>query len=76
MILALIEKRYKDQMENMRKELQTSLQETGRLSAVSEKLGRAENEYKKQIEEKEKTVSQVSIKQINELYDIFFDNGR
>ena len=60
MIPALIEKRYKDQMENMRKELQTSLQETGRLSAVSEKFGRAENEYKKQIEEKEKTVSQVS----------------
>ena len=71
MILALIEKRYKDQMENMRKELQTSLQETGRLSAVSEKLGRSENEYKKQIEEKENTVSQVSIKQINKLYDIF-----
>ena len=58
-------------MENMRKELQTSLQETGRLSAVSEKLGRSENEYKKQIEEKENTVSQVSIKQINKLYDIF-----
>ena len=52
-------------MENMRKELQTSLQETGRLSAVSEKPVRGENEYKKQIEEKEKTVSQVSIKQIN-----------
>ena len=46
-------------MENIRKELQTSLQETRRLSAVSEKLGRSENELKKQIEEKEKTVSQV-----------------
>ena len=59
MIKVLIEKRCKDQMENMRKELQISLQETGRLSAVSEKLGRSENELKKQIEEKEKTVSQV-----------------
>ena len=45
-------------MENIRKELQTSIQETGRLSAFSEKLGRSENELKKQIEEKEKTVSQ------------------
>ena len=59
MTKVLIAKRYKDQMENIRKELQTSLQETGRLSAVSEKLGRSENELKKQIEEKEKTVSQV-----------------
>ena len=59
MIKVLIEKRSKDQMENIRKELQTTLQETGRLSAVSEKLGRSENELKKQIEEKEKTVSQV-----------------
>jgi hypothetical protein len=59
MIKVLIEKRNKDQMENIRKELQTSLQETGRLSAVSEKLGRSENELKKQIEEKEKTVNQV-----------------
>ena len=59
MIKVLIEKRYKDQMENIRKELQTSLQETGRLSAFSEKLGRSENELKRQIEEKEKTVSQV-----------------
>ena len=49
-------------MENLRKELQTSLQETGRLSAVSEKLGRSENELKKQIEENEKTVSQVMFK--------------
>ena len=31
-------------------ELQASLQETGRLSAVSEKLRRSENEFKKQIE--------------------------
>ena len=38
MIKVLIEKRYKDQMENIRKELQTSLQETGRLSAVTENL--------------------------------------
>jgi hypothetical protein len=59
MIKVLIEKRSKDQMDNLRKELQTSLRETGRLSAVSEKLGRSENEIKKQIEEKEKTVSQV-----------------
>ena len=68
-IKVLIEKRYKDQMENIRKELQTSLQETGRLSAVSEKLGRSENELKKQIEEKEKTVSQVMFRQreINEI---------
>ena len=62
MIKVLIEKRSKDQMENIRKELQISLQETGRLSAVSEKLGRSENELKKQIEEKEKTVSQVMFK--------------
>ena len=61
MIKVLIEKRYKDQIEKMRNELQTSLQETGRLSAVSEKLGRSENELKRQIEEKEKTVSQVMI---------------
>ena len=45
MIKVLIEKRSKDQMENIRKELQTSIQETRRLSAVSEKLGRSENEF-------------------------------
>ena len=56
----MIEKRYKDQMEHTRKELQTSLHETGRLSALSEKLGRSETELKKQIEEKEKTVGQVT----------------
>ena len=48
-------------MENMRKELQESLQETGRLSAVSEKQGRVENELKNQLEEKEKVVCQVKI---------------
>ena len=57
----MIEKRLKDQMENMRKELQESLQETGRLSAVSEKQGRVENELKNQLEEKEKVVCQVKI---------------
>ena len=56
----LSDARYKDQMEHTRKELQTSLQETGRLSALSEKLGRSEIELKRQIEEKEKTVGQVS----------------
>ena len=59
----MIEKRLKDQMENMRKELQESLQETGRLSAVSEKQGRVENELKNQLEEKEKVVCQVKIGQ-------------
>ena len=48
-------------MEHTRKELQTSLQETGRLSALSEKLERSEIEFKRQIEEKEKTVGQVKV---------------
>ena len=48
-------------METMRKELQESLQETGRLSALSEKQGRVENELKNQLEEKEKVVCQVNI---------------
>ena len=60
-IEVLIEKRFKEQTENLRKDLQTSMQETGRLSAFSEKLSRGENELKNQLEEKEKVVCQVSI---------------
>ena len=48
-------------MEQTRNELQKSLQETGRLSSVSDKLGRAEIELKNQIEDKEKTICQVTV---------------
>merc|ERR1711915_177115 len=55
-----IERRYKEQTEALKRELQSSLEETGRLTAISEKLVRSENELKRQIEEKEKTVTQVN----------------
>jgi hypothetical protein len=55
----LVERRYKEELEQQRQELAARAAELGSAAAAAEKLRRSEQELRRQLEEKERFAAQV-----------------
>jgi len=63
----LVERRYKEEMEQQRQELAAKATELGSAAAAAEKLRRSEQELRRQLEEKERFGTQVGIQRQNKI---------
>ncbi len=70
----LVERRYKEELEQQRQELAARAAELGSAAAAAEKLRRSEQELRRQLEEKERFAAQVQyiLHTVQEDIDTFF----
>ncbi len=68
----LVERRYKEELEQQRQELAARATELGSAAAAAEKLRRSEQELRRQLEEKERFAAQVQCIFYMKRYRYFF----